>query len=389
MQGNVLGQIGGNTALNIFTQPNEPTKKEGIWIKTPEKYKYEKVQFVDDYDSILADYIRLTDMPFNFAVGVAVKLNIYLLGSRDSDHESNNYNYKYDTLTDTYTKLTDIPFDFSYSSVVAVGTDIYILGGEANKNNQKYNYKYDTLTDTYTKLTDIPFKFEGTNSAVAIDDDVYLFNSSYYASEGSYNYKYDTLIDVYTRLSDVPFDFTGGLSTSINKDIYLFSYNNEYKYNTDTDTYIKLADLPESVGGGGAVAIDTDVYIFSGTVQLKYDSIANNYEEITNAPVGFPIKVSKDIYLIGSNNLENYKYRTNKEVSNKNILIEVKKHGTKLELNKVLETLFSNAKIYDNGELQDYLTYYGNGEEWILLNGSDFIQSTNTLEYLLNFKGES
>lgn len=343
MQGNVLGQIGGNTALNIFTQPNEPTKKEGIWIKTPEKYKYEKVQFVDDYDSILADYIRLTDMPFNFAVGVAVKLNIYLLGSRDSNYESNNY-----------------------------------------------NYKYDTLTDTYTKLTDIPFKFEGNNSAVAIDNDVYLFNSSYYASEGSYNYKYDTLTDIYTRLSDIPFDFTGGLSASINKDIYLFSYNNEYKYNTDTDTYIKLADLPESVGDGGAVAIDTDVYIFSVTVQLKYDSISNNYEEITNAPVGFPIKVSKDVYLIGgSNDLGNYKYRTNKEVSNKNILIEVKKHGTKLELNKVLETLFSNVKIYDNGELQDYLTYYGNGEEWILLNGSDFIQSTNTLEYLLNFKGES
>ena len=50
MQGNVLGQIGGSTGLNIFTQPNEPAKKDGIWIKTDKKYNYEKVQFSENYE---------------------------------------------------------------------------------------------------------------------------------------------------------------------------------------------------------------------------------------------------------------------------------------------------------------------------------------------------
>ena len=56
MQGNVLGQSGSYTGLDIFTQPNEPTKKSGIWIKTAEKKLYNKVQILNNFDYINSDY---------------------------------------------------------------------------------------------------------------------------------------------------------------------------------------------------------------------------------------------------------------------------------------------------------------------------------------------
>ena len=154
MQGNVLGQSGSSNGLNIFAQPNEPNKKDGIWIKTPEKYKYEKVRFVDDFGLTSSQYKKLADLPSDFNTGsaVAIGTDIYLVGDR-------RYIYKYNAINNEYTKLTDIPSNCEAINVTKVGTNIYLLGGISSY----YDYKYDILTDTYTKLSISPTYFLRSN----------------------------------------------------------------------------------------------------------------------------------------------------------------------------------------------------------------------------------
>ena len=158
MQGNVLGQTVGNlTRLNIFTQPNEPNKKDGIWIKTDEPYKYEKVQIIENYEFVNGIYEKLQDIPISYGFhngsAVAIGTDIYLLGY-------NMTNYKYDTLANSYTRLQDIPYNFSDGSAVAIGTDIYLLGSDDNDYNTN-NYKYRVITNTTNKTIVIQINNRG------------------------------------------------------------------------------------------------------------------------------------------------------------------------------------------------------------------------------------
>ena len=96
MQGNVLGQNGGYNGLKIFVQQNEPNKKDGIWIKTTEKYNYKAVQIVNDFEFINSKYTQLAETPYEFYSGSAVGIgtDIYLLGGLGNE----KYNYKYNIL---------------------------------------------------------------------------------------------------------------------------------------------------------------------------------------------------------------------------------------------------------------------------------------------------
>ena len=98
MQGNVLGQTRSSTGLNIFTQPLEPSKKDGIWIKTDEKINYNEVQIVNNIEPLISSYTKLANIPWYFKKGsaVAIGTDIYLLGGKESDGRY-IYHYKYDS----------------------------------------------------------------------------------------------------------------------------------------------------------------------------------------------------------------------------------------------------------------------------------------------------
>ena len=388
MQGNILGQSGSSNGLNIFAQPNEPNKKDGIWIKTPEKYKYEKVRFVDDFGLTSSQYKKLADLPSDFNTGsaVAIGTDIYLVGDR-------RYIYKYNAINNEYTKLTDIPSNCEAINVTKVGTNIYLLGGFS----PYYDYKYDTLTDTYTKLSISQLIFYG--ATVAVGTDIYLFGGRHYVNgyeQHDYSYKYDTLTDTYTKLSDMPHSFYDGTAVAVGTDIYLFggaqdftsdASKNNYKYDTLTDTYTKLSDIPYVLCNGAAVAVGTDIYLLGGGTgpnvenlsgeqykyNYKYDTLTDTYTKLSNIPhrfyKGAAVVIDTNIYLFGGSDYETDAYiYLNINTTNKTIVIEISGYLFKVLLNKKVEIYFSGAKIYDNGTLQDYQTYYGDGEQWNLLN---------------------
>ena len=378
---------GGEIKPNVFIQEDEPTTKNGIWLKG----NYQVDNIVADEGIFVGEEWNTTKMsnlkaiPYGFYNGSAVSIgtNAYLLGGKGGFTKV----YKYDTLTDTYTQLTDIPYNFYYGSAVSIEADIYLLG--SNEGNTRA-YKYDTLTDAYTQLTNIPYRFYN-GSAVAIGTDIYLFGS-YDSSYFKCAYKYNTLTDTYTQLTNIPYDFYSGSVVAIGTNVYLFGGHGgdtaAYKYDTLTDTYTSLTNIPYRFYWGSAVVIGTNVYLFgsdgSRTTAYKYDTLTDTYTKLANIPYDFyngsAVFTGTDIYLFGGEaNRTKVQVMTMipNDYGNNSIVISQERfsHKTNIANYGIQNAKFCYDKVYyqdKNGELLSTIpTYNGNGTEWVKISGGE------------------
>ena len=367
--------IAGISNGNIFVQQDEPTTKTGLWLKTSNTYNDIINISNTEYSAI---YTKLTDIPYMFVQGsvVAVGDDIYLLGGSNSK----KYNYKYDTTTNTYTKMTDIPYKFSKGSAVYIGNDIYLLGGiDSNYNN----YKYNITTDTYTKLTNIPYEIYD-DTAVSIGNDIYLLSGNY--DYKKYNYKYNTITNTYTKMTDIPYEFYYGYTVAIGSNIYLLGgYNeyNNYKYDTTNNTYTKLTDIPYRFVYGSVAAIGNDIYLlgdnYNKKYNYKYNTTTDTYTRMTDIPYNFSegtsVAIGNDIYLLGGDYNEynnNYKYDTTVLSYKNSILILYDNESFKYKT-KIFNTPYGGLNYInfdsvimtdENGNNINVETYIGNGTSW-------------------------
>lgn len=177
------GKVGGGAVrANIYVQENEPTKKDGIWLKmsdaTAEHYVSDDNIFIGGTWSS-----DISNIPYGFNGALASVGNfIYLFGSQSDGKAVCKYNIS----TGIYTQLTNSPYDFNSASATSVGTDIYLFNGTNA-------YKYDTVTETYIQKTNIPSNL-GSGAAVAVGTNIYLYCGFRTA------YKYNTLTDTYTGI---------------------------------------------------------------------------------------------------------------------------------------------------------------------------------------------
>ena len=371
----IAGISTGACELNIFTQTEEPSTKDGLWLKTSNTY--DDVLNISDteYSDTPDTYTKMADIPYEFRRGSAVAIgnNIYLLGGYD--HRKNNY--KYDTTANSYTKMADIPYNFHYGSAVAIGNDIYLLGGYYTKT---YNYKYDTTTNTYTKMTDIPYEFY-YGSAVSVGNDIYLLCGYDHRKN---NYKYDTTTDTYTKMADIPYEFYSGSAVAIGNNIYILKNNNNYKYDTLTNTYTKMTNIPYEFSCGSSVAIGNNIYLlgskYSSTYyknNYRYDTTTNTYTKMTDIPYDFywgsAVSVGNIIYILGGDDNRTKNYRYDATVLCKNSILFLYnnilfKYKTKI-FNTSYEGLnyisFDSVIMTDeNGNNINVETYIGNGNYW-------------------------
>ena len=357
---------GANVKLNIYAQTTEPTNKNGIWLQTDKVVEH---YISDDNIFMGGTWSPTTDtasIPISFSESsaVAIGTDIYLLGGTSTTTWTRNY--KYNTLTNTYTQLTNIPIYLRNGAAVVIGTNIYLFGGA---NNPYYSYKYDTLTNTYTKLRDMSSPFS-SGAAVAVGTDIYLFGST-----SSYNkiYKYNTLTNTYTQLADIPYNFQSGSAISIGTSVYLFGGANNpskvYKYNTLTNTYTQLADIPYNFYSSAAVVIGTNVYLLGSTnssfnhYNYKYDTLTDTYTRLTDIPYNFysgaAVAIGTDIYLLGGANSSttNRKYHVeNKTYVQNNSVIIVQ--------GKTYDVGY-NIKLFEVTDFEeDYQPLYGFADAW-------------------------
>lgn len=304
----------GSVSPNIFVQTIEPTVKKGLWLqtnKTAEHYVCdENVYYANEWEPIATT----PHTPYNAGDSSVVNIgtDIYLFGGNSTNGV---LAYKYDTLTDIWTQLSDIPYTFAAGGATVVGTDIYLFGGGGGK---KTAYKYDTLLDTYTQLTNIPFDFT-YNSAVSVGTDIYLCCSS--TSNRSSVYKYDTLTDTYTSCGNVPQSNNGGhcVAIAVGTDVYILGngafgsryYN--YKYDTLNGIYTQMARIPADGYSWSGTLVGADIYLFNSTKQYKYNIPTDTWTTLSDTPRAVrsgntTVYVDSKIYSVGYYNSDTAVY---------------------------------------------------------------------------------
>ena len=84
--------------------------------------------------------------------------------------------------------MISLPQRFILGSSIAVGTDIYIVGGYtygANWTQQKCIYKYNTLNNSITQMRDIPYGF-AYGRTVYYNGDICAYALRYFCSRNSH-----------------------------------------------------------------------------------------------------------------------------------------------------------------------------------------------------------
>lgn len=378
------GKGGGSSkvSLNIFAQENEPTEKNGIWLKSNLQFNkvYEEQHIFESEQWNTSKMDRLPLMPISFSGKSSANIgnDIYLFGA--SDGTNSNLAYKYNALTGEYTQLKNLPYDSNFGSAVAIGTDIYLFRDVSSSNA----YKYDTLTNEYTSLSNTPNFYVYPGHVVSVEQNIYFFGGGVYNTTA---HKYNTLTNEYTILKEVPFRFYYGGVVTNEDDIYLIGSSSDssssdiYKYSLKDNTYTRLKTLNVYLSQANVISIGKNIYIFNNSKKCyRYNISDNNYTELTNAPYGFGYGALAIIYgdvtelyiLGGSTSEQKIKVLLlkPKKFENNSIVIEQgNKYNTELINTEVVNGL--KYSFYDiwhytiENELNNSIpTYYGDGTEW-------------------------
>jgi len=336
MQGNVLGQSGSSSSgLNVYAQLAEPSKKDGVWIKTEETKSNNQV-----------NYEKISDLPYDTRYGnlQVIGTDVYLFcTSNNTDNQKQAY--KYNTITNISTKLKDIPYNFYGGKTAVVGTDIYLFSSNTDT-YKKYAYKYDTLTDTYNKLRDIPYEFYG-GKVIAVGEDIYLLGSNT-TNYSKTIYKYNTTKNTYTQLSNMPYSISYSVLEVIGTDIYIFGATTSYnckiiKYDTVENTYTELCTISESSSFKTVTLIGTNAYITFGFNLYKYDMLQQNAIKIQEVPINIrqSVIIEGDIIFFGNSgnygfNYAEFQRQVYKYKINKNEIIKVTELPNEFEALSIL-----------------------------------------------------
>ena len=361
---------GGNSAeLNIAYSDTPPSDTGKLWVKqaTPAAKvtaKQNIAGFVLGTSTETMSATLANNVYYNSCA--AVGTNVYIFGGNGGSRTSYNTIQKYDTLRDVRTTMSaTLATKAEKIGCAAVGTNIYLFGGYYyDSGNHFLNtiQKYDTLTDTISTMSaTLAEKIRGVSCA-AVGTDIYIFGGYTSDTTGKATIqKYDTLRDVRTTMS-ATLAFLGGVCcAAVGTDIYIFGGGIIQKYDTLTDARTTMsATLPGDEKY--CAAVGTDIYIFSGIIIQKYDTLTDTISTMsatlaTNAIRSCCAAVGTDIYICGgqSGNLHNLIQR---------LMIEL----SLMQNNLLLTSIYSGKEFKlldsDTAEISFNVNnaYIGNGE---------------------------
>ncbi|MCK9470294.1 MAG: hypothetical protein M0Q88_00885 [Bacilli bacterium] len=226
---------------------------------------------------------------------------------------ASNKNISYNLRTNTWKENLDLPYRKDAPTLVAVGTDIYILGG-IGRTNKFYpfdsvfapDYKYDTLTNTYEELSslqDDDYLYTSMQSSGAdhLDGKIYISGRYWSRKEKSTGAAgvltaprlaiYDIATDTWTFGPTPPMSNDGGSSKIVNRKLYVYR-NTFYAYDIDTETWsepLSVANI-ESRSHTSMAVRDGLIYLIGGYISSSspvrtsgktyvYDPVLNEWEE--------------------------------------------------------------------------------------------------------------
>lgn len=366
MQGNVLGQVNGRkiNGIEIYQQLSEPTRKDGIWIKTSEKVE----------DIYMANCTELTetesyDAPFYISNNIAcIDSDIYMFGCEgiDDNGSGNLYNYKFDTKSNTFTELSTSPFaSIEQGKSVSIGTDIYMTDG-------KVLYKYDTLTDTYALLGNIPSNLtHGFLAIFAYENKIYITSSD------NFSYMYDIESN---KFKTIPIEIDGNTHCKFMVNEYIYSFyisegiskNKISRYNVKTgitDVFSENYPYPFTESKDAkAIKVRNNIYIlgtynnrskrFNAYIYIQ-DGHQFLYTHTSIDEYANPIVVENLIYTFNLNQISKYEVDIEHKPNSLVIISEISS-----DANKLTENVLYTIKYNDDNTKEYMETYIGDGEKW-------------------------
>ena len=238
------------TNLNIYVQPTEPVRKEGLWIQKERPANlYFKHQDVTAQGAMIKT--QLNDMLYDVtAQGGAVTVGdyAYIFGGANQTNVSyfvSKYNYK----TGEFTKLGNIPVMFYAEPLCALGTDIYLLCGIGGASDANKLYKFDTITETWTQCASRPRPNTGSFIEAGSDGKLYSGGCDWSSTQGQNFYCYDPATNRWTEVARPPMSISYSPTWSYKDGIYLFGSNygsNKkcYRYDITTNQWTLLTTMP-------------------------------------------------------------------------------------------------------------------------------------------------
>lgn len=393
----------GGSAVNVFMQPKEPTKKEGIWFETGD-YKYTDLAIMNELPDLSPkewkSFTSNRDRVFQHSA-VACGDNFYIFGGRTYSSGgtswSNGFNCKagnmwslayctilqadmystvaidnviyfiggwdtpmatddickYDIASNTYSRIGTLPAKRCLGRAVAIGTDIYHIGGKTGSSSSgtKNIYKFDTLTNTITESITGPIACR-ENYVAAIGTDIYIIGDGGTSTSA---YKFDTLTNTSVQIADTP--ITGiGTALVYNNKIYLFPMESTdvYRYDPDTDTYEIVPILKRKVA--------------------RYYNImlagSDGFYDTCGSPLDDKYTPTSAIYKFPYEYLNAKNYDTDMAIvlqqEENQYSTELVTPGNIIDGNRLL-TNFNDADYYNatDKEIKTLPTYYGDGNGWI------------------------
>lgn len=171
--------VSGGGGLNIFTQNNEPAVKEGVWIKTTNKYRYlyfdSSIFLRDDWNDV--NVLSYPDSPqtINKAASVYHDNKVYFIGGAATATGSSGINSLrvYDLQTNTWSFLANCPVGIIDARAVVYQNVIYVCLGTVASTISNVIYAYDIATNTWSNKVNSS-SFANGSAVNLVEDKIYL-----------------------------------------------------------------------------------------------------------------------------------------------------------------------------------------------------------------------
>ena len=257
---------GGNTgSFMLYQQLKTPEDKNGIWIETDSKDKYD-LYFTTDYDPTNSSIISSINTTINFNNDYASLwtrsendpniLFVIRIIQNTAYRDYDIYFYNYNISTNTYTQINKINISESQYEYGDHGFGTF-TGVSATIDNIFYNF-YGWAKNRYILTYDINKKVINIESSAFSNEDpgfsesfYAIINKKFYFFGGCVNYHdpnkraefYDINTKSFTKLKELPFyDYYGdGVAFVNDNNINIITGQSVYQYNITSNTYTKIA----------------------------------------------------------------------------------------------------------------------------------------------------
>ena len=317
---------GDGTSLNIFTQPNEPDIKDGIWVKKINTHKKivvdnristegewsdaitdcpitigavsqpvsygNKIAVVSDNSTGLytfdgSSWTKIGEQPpiGNGCIPMVLNNTLYVFGGNGGLYDQGiDYGKGFCRWTGTgWVGATSLPFEVSYQRGFSVYNGyMYWLTQDYTDNK---TYLWRSSGSSFTKIATMNYVVNEVGGGFVYNNKIYWFlnyndsSSSYYQVMATCNGSSITLNAGSTPLTDDDYVISGVLYDDVIHTILNFSNTKEYKhYKYDGSTWTYMFTMPRAMW---LCPLNNRLYSFGGTQRMHFSKTHEKHDPYT------------------------------------------------------------------------------------------------------------